>query len=107
MIDRKTGIYYCGGDAELYKEVLSDWCEETKQELDRLQAYLAAGDLKNYAVLAHAIKGTALTIGASEFAARAKRHQLAADAGDIAFIQKDFDSFSKEGAALIAEAEEG
>ena len=57
------------------------------EELDKIEAALAAGNWKNYTTGVHALKSTALTIGAKELSAQAKALEAAGKKTDEAFIR--------------------
>ena len=89
FLDQEVALEYCAGDEEIYREILEGYLEEDRRE--ELAKYLGAGDLANYRVVAHAIKSTSLTIGATELSAKAKALEYAAADGDSAFIDANND----------------
>lgn len=54
----------------MFGEMVQTFREESK--LDEIEKFYLANDLKNYRILVHAVKSTALSIGASELSAQAK-----------------------------------
>jgi HPt (histidine-containing phosphotransfer) domain-containing protein len=71
-------------DEAFYLEMLEAYLEEDKQaELNRL---FEAQEWENYHILAHALKSTSLSIGASELSAHAKELELAGKNGEYDFI---------------------
>lgn len=72
VIDSKTGLLYCGGSQEVYKEFLKIYSDGYEEKSRQLEEYYAQCDWKNYAIKIHALKSTSLSIGAvslSELAA--------------------------------------
>ena len=89
FLDQEVGLEYCAQDEEIYREILEGYIDEDRRE--ELAKYYEAEDLPNYRVVAHAIKSTSLTIGATELSAKAKTLEYAAADGDIAFIKANND----------------
>ncbi len=89
FLDQEVGLEYCAGDEEIYREIIEGYLEEDRRE--ELAKSLAAGDLANYRVSAHAIKSTSLTIGATELSAKAKALEYAAADGDMDFVKANND----------------
>ena len=87
FLDQEVGLEYCAGDEEIYREIIEGYLEEDRRE--ELARYYDAEDLANYRVIAHAIKSTSLTIGATELSAKAKALEYAAADGDIDFIKQN------------------
>lgn len=87
FLDQEVGLEYCAQDEEIYREILEGYVEEDRRE--ELAKYLDAGDLPNYRTVAHAIKSTSLTIGATELSAKAKALEYAAADGDEAYIREN------------------
>ncbi len=86
-INVEMGLDYCVGEEDFYQEMLQMFdsqAEEKKQELDAL--YREA-NWKDYAVKAHALKSTSLTIGAERLSAHAKTLEQAGKRGDVEYIR--------------------
>lgn len=77
LINLALGMSYCADDAEVYREVAEAYLEEAEEKLEKLDTFYEAQDWKNYAIIAHAIKSTSLTIGAESLSAIAKEHEFA------------------------------
>lgn len=93
FIDQKKGISYCAGDLQTYKEIVKIYIEESEENIKRLNGYFDSSDWKNYAILAHSLKSTSLTIGASEFSAKVKAVELAAKGSKTDFIKNAHSPF--------------
>ena len=89
FLDQEVGLESCAQDEEIYREILEGYIDEDRRE--ELAKYYEAEDLPNYRVVAHAIKSTSLTIGATDLSAKAKALEYAAADGDIAFIRENND----------------
>lgn len=93
FIDQKKGISFCADDLQTYKEILKIYIEESDENIKKLNGYFDSSDWKNYAILAHSVKSTSLTIGASEFSGKAKALELAAKESKSDFIKNAHSSF--------------
>ncbi len=92
FLDQEVAMEYCAGDDEIYREVLEGYLEEDRRE--DLKKYYEAEDLPNYRVVAHAIKSTSLTIGATDLSAKAKALEYAAADGDMEYIKANNDEMA-------------
>lgn len=93
QLDRETGLRFSGDDEELYMEVISDYCSEKDGYRDSLLQYSKEGNLKDYRVTAHALKGASFLIGATQFGEMAKEMEYAAAEGDLKKIQTETEAF--------------
>lgn len=63
FLDIQLGMGYCGEDKQLYGEMVLTFREESK--LEQIEKFYQEKDLKNYRILVHYVKSTALSIGAT------------------------------------------
>lgn len=82
------------GDSTFEAELLCEFCRLTSGLLEQLGHAVGRGDLDEIRSLAHTIKGSAKTIGATEVGSISERIELAARVGDSANIQEDAASLS-------------
>lgn len=80
-LDTGLGMTYCGEMEEIYYEVLEEYCGQNL--IDVLERTFTEENWKDYAIHAHALKSTSLTIGASTLSEEAKKLELAAKEGRI------------------------
>ena len=110
FLDIEKGMTYCGGDKELYADMVETFRTEAK--LDEIEKFYKEKDLKNYRILVHAVKSTALSIGAVNLSEQAKALENAAKTDDEKFIEENHRNFvenykeitEKIGAALNGES---
>ena len=95
VIDREIGLSYCGSMVELYQEVIQMFCEQCPESLALLEQHLANQDWKQYAIVAHGMKGNAKNIGAMNFAELCLQHEMAGKEGNGEFITTQYESFKK------------
>lgn len=83
-----TGMHYCGGDRELYKEVLTDFAGNAENKIKEIQTCFEQEDLENYCILVHALKSVAKTIGAASLSEHARQAEEASRNYDVDYVQK-------------------
>ena len=81
LIDMKTALANCMDSEEFFLEMAADFVAEDKTA--ELDAALAAGDLNAYRITVHALKGTALVVGAVTLSESAKASEFAARDGQL------------------------
>lgn len=105
-IDRATGIRYCLNSEDFYQEMLSEFCKQAKEYIPQIETYFQSKDWKNYAVIAHGLKGGALNIGACNFSKLSLQHELAGKEENIAFITAEYKAYREVLDALINKIEQ-
>ena len=85
FLDTKTGMEYCCDSEEFYKEMLVTFLKNEKRE--DIEAFYEKQDWENYRILVHALKSTALSIGACGLSEQAKQLELAAKEENKYFIE--------------------
>lgn len=97
QVQRPEGFFYgkglanFDGNEPVYRETLvlfADLWEERREELRR---FLEEENMEEYAILIHAIKGDARTLGAEDFGELAYDQELRAKEGNIQAIRNGFD----------------
>ena len=98
-IDLDTVVNYTG-DLDTYHEILVDFGSNLDNQLQEIKN--AMSDLPNYAILTHALKSNARTLGFTILADAAYKHELAGKEGNSTFINEDYPNLEK--AALNVKA---
>ena len=93
VIDKETGITYCGGMEELYDEVVEQYCAQGADYIEQIRKFVSEQDWKNYQIVVHGIKGSSLTVGAVALSEKAKALEMAAKSDQIDYILTENDSF--------------
>lgn len=88
-INVNLGLEYCGEDDEFYLEMLRMFHDQREEKAAELNSLYESANWTDYGIKAHALKSTALTIGAEELSGRAKELELAGKKADEAFIRKN------------------
>ena len=99
--DLDTGLSYCMDSKSFLIEIMREFKEDKKAAA--IQAAFDAEDWKNYQVLVHALKSTALTIGAKDLSESAKEMELAAKEHKIDLIKIAHEILMEDYAKIRAE----
>ncbi|MBO4416262.1 MAG: response regulator [Lachnospiraceae bacterium] len=99
-VDIKTGLLYCADDEDIYASILMEYAGLGPQYTEELNRYIAESNLKDYAIVAHAIKSSSKTIGAMELSEEAKALEMAAKSGDEAFVKEKHAAFVEKYSGL-------
>ena len=95
-IDKAVGMKYCEHDEELYDSLLEQYVEEADEKRTKLDEFLKAKDMKNYAIIVHALKSSSLMIGAVRLSENARALELQSKAGSIEYVEKHHDDLMEE-----------
>jgi two-component system sensor histidine kinase EvgS len=87
-LDRQVLAAIAGADADAERELLRDYLDTTRRDVETLRRALDAGDAPAASREAHKIKGAALLIGTHEMAGAAERLEAVARAGQLGRMQE-------------------
>jgi HPt (histidine-containing phosphotransfer) domain-containing protein len=85
-INFRAGLLNAGENPNVYRDILIEFCRDGKLKIPQILGSLENGDIKNYTILVHALKGTCRTTGALQTAHLAAKLESAARKGDTAFM---------------------
>ena len=100
-IDYQSGFIYCGRSIEAYCEILQLFCELYLTMYMELISSLRNGNSENYRNAIHALKGNALSIGASQLARISLEHEEYSRKGDLEWCEDDWDNLLNEWRSVI------
>ncbi len=100
-IDVNSGVEILG-DMEIYDETLQDFLNESESRMSKIEEYKNCGDMENYAILVHAMKGDAKYLGFTKLADMALEHQLKSQEGDTSYVNDHYDELIKEANLIIS-----
>lgn len=86
-IDLEQGLSYANQDMEFYLQLVQHFIQKIEGRRQELLKYYVENDWKNYAILAHAIKGDARMLGANALADLALQHEMAGKEDNSEYIQ--------------------
>lgn len=104
-IDKSIGLNYCGGSEEMYKEIVRAYHQQGQKYIAAIPELCEKGEWKDYAVIAHAIKSTSLTIGARELSEEAKIQEQAAKEDKTDICAQGWEAFFENYKQILQEAE--
>ncbi|MDR1705949.1 MAG: response regulator [Clostridiales bacterium] len=84
-----------GGDTEVLTEVLISYTQSTRHLLAGLKRHLEAGNLADFAIAVHGIKGSSYGICADKIGKEAEMLEKSSKAGDLAAVQAGYPAFEK------------
>lgn len=93
----EKGLENFGGDDDAYRETLVLFADLWVERKEQLRQFLEEYNMPEYAILIHAIKGDARTLGAEGLGELAYEQELRAKAGDTEAISSTFDRVIGEG----------
>ncbi len=81
------------GDLDTYHEILIDFGNNLDNQFQEIKNSI--NDLPNYAILTHALKSNARTLGFTILGEIAYKHELAGKENNTSFIAGDFENLEK------------
>ena len=94
------GLFNVGGSLPAYRNVLAVFAGDMRRQIPLIQEHLAQGNLTQYTILVHAVKGAARGVGAHALSALAAELEEAGRNQDLPAIQAKNDGFLQDLAAL-------
>ena len=101
LIDKNSALEYCGGSEEMYREIVRSFYTQGEKYVSDLTKYFSERDWKNYRIIVHSLKSTALVIGANEFSEYAKKMELAAKENQEELLLAEGEHFLTEYKELL------
>ena len=84
-ISIRNGLKHSQDDMEIYMDFVRLFIND-KSKIELLREYLSAHNMKDYAILVHALKGNARTLGADKLADIAYEHEMQSKAGQEDYV---------------------
>ena len=100
-IDAAKGQRNCGGNFQIYLEILSDFSNDAESRLADISEALAEGNIDLYTTLVHALKGAARNIGAIEIGEKAAWLERSSEKGSLSEINEKTGELKDDVLALI------
>ncbi|MDD6811543.1 MAG: response regulator [Lachnospiraceae bacterium] len=76
-INTETGLQYCAGSKEFYREMLALFCNSYEEHVTKITEAFQSEDWENYTVFVHGLKSTSLNIGGEQLSKAAKELEAA------------------------------
>lgn len=94
-VDAETGISNMM-DIETYNDILNDFYDSLKEELEKIKNFKESNDMPNYAILVHALKSNARSFGFNKLGEIAYAHEMASKANDVNYVNEHFNELILE-----------
>ena len=101
-VDTRRALERFGGNNEIFVDVLRSYAVNTRPLLENLDEYLEAGNLEDYGIVVHGIKGSSYSIVAQSVGKLAEALEYAAKAGDIEKVRQCHGEFRAAAESLLA-----
>jgi signal transduction histidine kinase/FixJ family two-component response regulator/HPt (histidine-containing phosphotransfer) domain-containing protein len=89
----QTGLDRVSGQWDVYRDSFKLLIKEIEKFNKNLNLFLSSGDMRNFSIEAHSMKGSLANIGVMELSALAKELETASDHGDAAFCAANLTPF--------------
>lgn len=89
-ISLENGMKYAKNDLDMYLELVRLFVRDRGKQADMRQ-FLSDGNMPDYAILVHGLKGNARTLGAEQLADMAFEHEKRSKAGNAAYVDGHFE----------------
>ena len=86
-VHTRSGMRYCRGSTELYKELLIKFARNEEQKTPEISDAFARGDIGTYRILVHALKSSSKMVGADALSKMAERAENAAKNNSMDYIR--------------------
>ena len=84
-----AGLTYTG-DFETYDEIFGDFMLEFDNQINSLTSVKDNGDMTNYAIQVHALKGNLRCLGFDSYADIAYNHEMASKQNDLNYVNEHY-----------------
>lgn len=92
-IDRKLGLSYAFDSEEMYREMLVAFCDQVQEYLPLFETCYINHNWKEYANIAHGLKGNTLNIGAANCSKLSLQHEQEAKAANEEFLLREYENY--------------
>ena len=89
IIDKASAMRYSARDESLYQEVVQEYCKQEKEYTAKLRKHYEEQNWKEFCIIAHAIKGASLLVGANNFSEKAKEMEFAVKEDNIDKVKSE------------------
>lgn len=83
-------------DFDTYNELLIDFCDTFKEEVNKFNQYKINGDMVNYEIIVHALKSNCRTLGFLTTGEMFYQHELASKQNDTAYVNEHYNELINE-----------
>ena len=84
------------GDMETYNETIKEFQAGLPKKIEEIEKHFEQTDIENYTIYVHSLKSDCKYFGFTSLANMAYEHEMAGKAGNIEYIQDNYDSLMNE-----------
>ena len=100
-LNTRKGLINSGGIPNEYREILAIYVADSKKRLEELPKYNKEGNLRAFAICAHALKSASANVGADEASIMAAKLEAACKNGDTNYVDANLRRFSDSLSLLL------
>ena len=87
---------------EMYDETLQGFLNETTERIPKMEEYKNSNDMKNYAILAHAMKSDSKYLGFKKLAELSLNHELKGKEDDSTYVNENYEELINDANRIIS-----
>ena len=95
-ISIRQGLTYAGGNMDVYLDLMGMFFREKEKQEQKTRGFLEEGNMADYAILVHGLKGNARMLGADGLADIAFEHEKAGKAGNLEYAREHWEELAGE-----------
>ena len=95
-ISIRKGLGYAAGSLDVYLDLMKMFVRQKETMEQEIGNFLKEGDMENYGIQTHALKGNARMLGADQLADIAFEHEKAGKAGDLTYAKEHWEELTTE-----------
>ena len=92
-IDINAGLSFCGDSEAFYEDMLEEYVERNR--LAEIEAYFMEENWEMFRISVHALKGTSLMVGLTDFSEEARLMESSVKNGDIDYVEGHYEALIK------------
>lgn len=104
-LDTASGLAFSAGNAEMYRELLTNWKNAYMENGYTIQKSAKNGDLNAHRIATHSLKSSSRMVGAGLLGDMAEKAEHAARDGDLAYVQEHVNALLEQYGKSVEAAE--
>lgn len=104
-LDTASGLAFSAGNAEMYRELLTNWKNAYMENGYTIQKSARNGDLNAHRIATHSLKSSSRMVGAGLLGDMAEKAEHAARDGDLAYVQEHVNALLEQYGKSVEAAE--
>ena len=104
-LDTARGLAFSAGNAEMYRELLTNWKNAYMENGYTIQKSAKNGDLNAHRIATHSLKSSSRMVGAVLLGDMAEKAEHAARDGDLAYVQENVNALLEQYGKSVEAAE--